>query len=936
MTDGISYIVIESITKLLKAIDSKKFDTINNIFNETISCLININFDNENEKEKYSKLLGDLIKWWDSLSIKICCDDSFIISDDDISIGKKLLFDIQKYVTVNSWEVSVDDKEEEEKCYGGGVISDMIVYSLPMLEKTSNSDEFCSLMKNLMNRQVEVFKPNFQIVEGESDDDGYEEEKCEEESETRKEQHGSRTTEEEITKTPDGREIRSTKTRIVNSSRTSKNVTVRTFGNGQNNIRRNFFDVNRSHHEDSDEEFFETFKKPTFGKRSTFKDSGNSFFNDKKVLVFNGIDDSKFLSPNSLGRLDDNPITDESKNLSDSGEEQSNELQKIKKVDHSSATLQVVEKTKKTNGKLKFNATAHKLDTKQLSGQQKEIYDGDELIRKEGDGCYEENTTMGTGDINPEALINLGTVNRFGLHKSKEFECGNYDNNGSYIKGLTMTSYLIVNESINNHEEQFRKKLQFEFRNNCALKVEESKGNDNKINLNQLLELSDFNEMDKEFDKKLSDMKKFKEFGEIYHGILSLPEDLSLFEQDDVKDYLVFLTKTNDTGNTSEICRGGPKNALIVYATQNDASLLYKEAFLTTYRTFISSLDVIRYLLYRFQYMNNNYNTKQNSNAHSTISVIIRIIQNLSITEMSEEILSLIKELYITLYNNYEVQFLKILRKIIFTNITTFHKSKNNNILPKQVHCMLNGQRVKEFLNLRSMKLAQEITIISSKLFHNVKELELLWWSIDQSNSHSMNLRRLTNNFNFISYWCRSLILMSNEQKTREKVFNKFLKISKYLRQFGDLNSYLAIIAALDSGPVNRLSWNKAINDGMKEHKLIMSSSYSFKNYRQLFSQCKPPCVPYIGIILQDLTFIFNGTVEKLSDMEYNGINYINFVKCFKQFTILESIRKLKMWDYSFETSEDYKNFLNNFVEHYSEEECWMRSEMIKPRQSKH
>ncbi|CEF59369.1 Rap guanine nucleotide exchange factor 1 [Strongyloides ratti] len=932
MADGISYIVTESISKFLNVIENKNFKEINNIFNEIITCFLNINFDNNSEKQKFSKLLILLIKWWDCLSFKICCDDSYIITNDDISNGKKILFDIKKYITISSWQVSIEEKDEDDtNC--DKVITDMIVYSLPMLEKTPNSDEFCSLMKNLMNRQIDMFKPNFNIPETESDGDDNES-KCEEESETRKEQHGSKTTEEEITKTPDGREIRSTKTRIVNSSRTSKNITVRTFGNGQDNIRKNFFDVTRSHNEDSDEEFSESFKKPSFKNRNTFTDNTNSFFNDKKLLTFGDFKNDESLLSNRLSTLNDS-IYDNSKKYDNNEELQNNELQKIKKVDHSSATLQVVEKTKKTNGKLMFNAAAHKLDTKQLSAQQTEIYDDNELLRKEGDGCFEENTTIGTGDVNPEALINLGTVNRFGLHNSKEFECGNYDNNGSYIKGLTMTSYLLVNESISNHEEQFRKRLQFEFRNNSPLKIEENKDIDNKIDLNQLLELSDFNEMSKEVAKNISDLSKYEESDKINKKILSLSEDLSLFEIIDVKDYLVFVTKSDSNGKISKICRGGPKNALIVYATQNNASLLYKEAFISTYRTFISSLDVIRYLLYRFQYMINQFTNKDNSYAHSTVSVIIRIIQNLSITEISEEILCTINDLYKILYDNCEIQFLKILRKLISTNIMTFYESKINNILPKQVHCMLDEYRVKEFLNLRSMKLAQEITIISSKLFHNVKELELLWWSIDQSNLHSTNLKRLTNNFNFISYWCRSLILMSNEQKIREKIFIKFLKIAKYLKQFGDLNSYLAIIAALDSGPVNRLQWNKTINDGMKEHRIIMSSSYSFKNYRQLFSQCKPPCIPYIGLILQDLTFIYNGAVQKLSDKEYNGINYINFVKCFKQFTILESVRKLKMWDYSFETDEVYKNFLNNFVEHYSEEECWIRSEMIKPRHLK-
>lgn len=46
--------------------------------------------------------------------------------------------------------------------------------------------------------------------------------------------------------------------------------------------------------------------------------------------------------------------------------------------------------------------------------------------------------------------------------------------------------------------------------------------------------------------------------------------------------------------------RGGPKDALIVYATQSThSSLLYQEAFLITFRTFISSLELVNKLIKR-------------------------------------------------------------------------------------------------------------------------------------------------------------------------------------------------------------------------------------------------------------------------------------------------------------------------------------------------
>ena len=62
----------------------------------------------------------------------------------------------------------------------------------------------------------------------------------------------------------------------------------------------------------------------------------------------------------------------------------------------------------------------------------------------------------------------------------------------------------------------------------------------------------------------------------------------------------------------------------------------------------------------------------------------------------------------------------------------------------------------------------------------------------------------------------------------------------------GNFNSYLAILSALDSGPVRRLDWPKSLRDQLQEHAEIMESSHSFKNYRTLLAETAPPCLPYM------------------------------------------------------------------------------------------
>ena len=52
--------------------------------------------------------------------------------------------------------------------------------------------------------------------------------------------------------------------------------------------------------------------------------------------------------------------------------------------------------------------------------------------------------------------------------------------------------------------------------------------------------------------------------------------------------------------------------------------------------------------------------------------------------------------------------------------------------------------------------------------------------------------------------------------------------------------------------------------------------------YRQALAESTPPCIPYIGLILQDLTFVQIGNQDFLEEK-------INFAKRWQQFNILVS-----------------------------------------------
>ena len=122
----------------------------------------------------------------------------------------------------------------------------------------------------------------------------------------------------------------------------------------------------------------------------------------------------------------------------------------------------------------------------------------------------------------------------------------------------------------------------------------------------------------------------------------------------------------------------------------------------------------------------------------------------------------------------------------------------------------------------------------------------MLWWAQEQCEEKSPNLAAFTEHFNKMSYWVRTLVVQQPEARDREKYLLKFIKVMKNLRRMGNFNSYLAILSALDSGPVRRLDWSKNALDQLKEHSSVMDSSHSFRNYRTLLAETRPPCLPYM------------------------------------------------------------------------------------------
>ncbi|XP_059849757.1 rap guanine nucleotide exchange factor 1 isoform X4 [Hypanus sabinus] len=399
-------------------------------------------------------------------------------------------------------------------------------------------------------------------------------------------------------------------------------------------------------------------------------------------------------------------------------------------------------------------------------------------------------------------------------------------------------------------------------------------------------------------------------------------DELSLINHDEI---MARLTLKQEGEDGPEV-RGGSVDILIVHATETDRKdlVLYCEAFLTTYRTFIPPEDIIKKLHHRYEKFCHCPDTFKKRVSKNTFFVLVRVVDELCLVELSDDILKLLMELVFRLVCSGELSLARVLRKNILDKVDQKKTVKYSGLM-KPLAARGVAARPGTLHDFHSHEIAEQLTLLDAELFYKIEIPEVLLWAKEQNEEKSPNLTQFTEHFNNMSYWVRSIIIQQEKAQDRERLLLKFIKIMKHLRKLNNFNSYLAILSALDSAPIRRLEWQKQTSEGLAEYCTLIDSSSSFRAYRAALAEVEPPCIPYLGLILQDLTFVHLGNPDLIDGK-------INFSKRWQQFNILDSMRRFQQIHYELKRIDDIVMFFNDFGDHLAEEALWELSLKIKPR----
>ncbi|CAI5794168.1 rap guanine nucleotide exchange factor 1 isoform X7 [Podarcis lilfordi] len=227
-------------------------------------------------------------------------------------------------------------------------------------------------------------------------------------------------------------------------------------------------------------------------------------------------------------------------------------------------------------------------------------------------------------------------------------------------------------------------------------------------------------------------------------------DELSLTDHNEIMARLTLKQEGDDGPDV----RGGSGDILLVHATETDRKdlVLYCEAFLTTYRTFITPEDLIKKLQYRYEKFCHCPDTFKKRVSKNTFFVLVRVVDELCLVELTEEILKLLMDLVFRLVCNGELSLARVLRKNILDKVDQKKMLRYTNSI-KPLAARWVAARPGTLHDFHSHEIAEQLTLLDAELFYKIEIPEVLLWAKEQNEEKSPNLTQFTEHFNNMSYW---------------------------------------------------------------------------------------------------------------------------------------------------------------------------------------
>ncbi|XP_059486241.1 ras-specific guanine nucleotide-releasing factor 2-like isoform X3 [Neocloeon triangulifer] len=237
---------------------------------------------------------------------------------------------------------------------------------------------------------------------------------------------------------------------------------------------------------------------------------------------------------------------------------------------------------------------------------------------------------------------------------------------------------------------------------------------------------------------------------------------------------------------------------------------------------------------------------------------------------------------------------------------------------------------------LSALEIAEQMTYLDHQIFVSICSEEFLgqaWMKTDKANK-AHHILLMTKRFNEVSRLVVSEIVRRDNLAARIAAIEKWAAVADISRCLHNFNGVLQICAAFTNSSVFRLkkTWekvSKTTKQSIEKLQTIVSADGRFRNLRDALHRCDPPCIPYLGMYLTDLSFIEEGTPN------FTDEGLLNFSKMRMIAHVIREIRHFQQTPYKIELIAKVTNYLLDPTLLLDDDQLYNMSLEIEPRTSR-
>ncbi|KAJ9595044.1 hypothetical protein L9F63_013672, partial [Diploptera punctata] len=235
---------------------------------------------------------------------------------------------------------------------------------------------------------------------------------------------------------------------------------------------------------------------------------------------------------------------------------------------------------------------------------------------------------------------------------------------------------------------------------------------------------------------------------------------------------------------------------------------------------------------------------------------------------------------------------------------------------------------------LSALEIAEQMTYVDHQIFVSISSEEFLgqaWMKTDKA-TKAPHIILMTKRFNEVSQLVVSEIVRRSNMASRIAAIEKWAAVADISRCLHNFNGVLQVCAAFTNSSVFRLkkTWEKVSKTTKQTiEKLQNIVDGRFRNLRDALHRCDPPCIPYLGMYLTDLSFIEEGTPNFTDD------GLLNFSKMRMIAHVIREIRHFQQTPYKIDLITKVTNYLLDPSLLLDDDELYRMSLEIEPRTSR-